>query len=77
MPIQDDVLHFCLDLKGIAVAHGSACLSGIGLSSHVIHTISEQENIKNRTTLRISLGRTNTKKDIDALIIALKECIKT
>ncbi|WP_342226911.1 cysteine desulfurase family protein [Candidatus Walczuchella endosymbiont of Icerya purchasi] len=74
LPKPDDVLHFCLDLKGIAVAQGSACLSGIGLSSHVIHTISGPEN---RTTLRISLGITNTKKDIDALIIALKECINT
>lgn len=76
LPLRDDMLSFYLDLKGIAVSQGSACLSGSVKTSHVIEAIHESEDAKNTTALRISFGRFNTRGDIDKLVIALKEYLR-
>ncbi|XOD69332.1 MAG: cysteine desulfurase family protein [Flavobacteriales bacterium AspAUS03] len=73
LPIKDDLLGFELDLKGIAVSQGSACNSGSGKSSYVIDAVSNPEQVENTTSLRISFGIFNQKKDIDALVLTLKD----
>ncbi|XCI74704.1 MAG: cysteine desulfurase family protein [Flavobacteriales bacterium] len=72
LPIKDDLLGFELDLKGIAVSQGSACSSGSGKSSYVIDALSDPKQVENTTSLRISFGVFNQKKDVDALVLALK-----
>ncbi len=53
-----------LDLKGVAVSSGSACSSGKVGSSHVLATMGYSKN-KIKSAIRISLGFSTTKKDID------------
>jgi cysteine desulfurase len=62
---------FNLDMKGIAVSRGSACQSGSIKPSHVLAQILSDANLK-KPSLRISFSYHNTRKDIDALVAALK-----
>lgn len=71
--LRSDLLVFQLDLKGIMVSKGSACISVN--TSYVLEAISNKKEIESRSSLRISFGHYNKKKDIDALIDALKEYI--
>ncbi len=73
LPLRDGLLSFYLDLRGIAVSQGSACLSGSIKPSHVIEAIYESQDRENTTNLRISFGYSNTRGDIDKLTVALKE----
>ncbi len=65
------MLLFHLDMKGIAVSRGSACQSGSTQTSHVLAQILSKEETA-QPSLRISLGQSNTKEDIDYLIANLK-----
>ncbi len=56
-----------LDLKGIAASGGSACTSGSLESSHVLKAMGVDEAAA-KSSVRFSLGRTNTKDDIDKVI---------
>lgn len=62
--VEGEALLVALDLEGIAVSSGSACSSGSTKPSHVLTAIglTEQEA---HSTLRITLGRGNTKGDIE------------
>jgi len=53
-----------LDLKGVAISSGSACSSGKVESSHVLTAMGYQEN-NIKSAIRISLGYSTVKKDID------------
>ncbi len=64
-----------LDLKGIAIATGSACTSGRTGISHVLEAMGMEERAA-KGTIRISLGRFNTKEDVLAIAEALKETSK-
>lgn len=73
-PKEYAMLLFNLDLKGIAVSGGSACQSGSNKGSHVLNTIlSETET--NKTSVRFSFSKFNTKQEIDAVIDVLKQII--
>ncbi len=61
-----------LDLKGICISGGSACMSGSLSASHVLTAMGFDEN-KAMSSIRISLSIYNTKEDIDFLVKTLKE----
>ena len=72
--IDSDALLIALDLKGFAVSSGSACSSGATEPSHVLTAIGLTRD-QARSSLRFSLGRSNSKEDVDALIGAVAECV--
>ncbi|WP_156285728.1 cysteine desulfurase family protein [Oceanivirga salmonicida] len=61
-----------LDLKGICVSGGSACMSGSLSGSHVLKAMGFDDD-RVMSSIRISLGIYNTKEEIDYLITTLKE----
>ncbi len=60
-----------LDLSGIAISTGSACKSRAFDSSHVLEAMGFTEP-RTKNSLRFSLGRPTTKKDIDIVLKTLK-----
>lgn len=61
--VDAESLLISLDMKGIAASNGSACSSGSSQPSHVLCKIGlPLEDVK--STLRFSLGRSNTLDDI-------------
>lgn len=71
-PIKDELLAFKLDLEGIAVSQGSACI-GIRKYSHVIENIFSKKELDKTSNIRISFGIFNSIKEIDILIDSLKK----
>lgn len=72
LPFKDPMIGLKLDMNGIAISQGSACSSGASKPSMVMMMILDEEEMDNSTPLRISFSHLTTKKDIDALIDALK-----
>ena len=72
--IDSDALLIALDLKGFAVSSGSACSSGATEPSHVLTAIGLTHD-QARSSLRFSLGRSNSVEEVDALIGAVAECV--
>ncbi|GAA4190732.1 cysteine desulfurase family protein [Microbacterium oryzae] len=66
---------FLLDQHGISVSTGSACQAGVSEPSHVVLAMGRTE-AEARQVLRISLGRTTTDADADALVAALPEAYR-
>lgn len=73
-PKEMPMLLFNLDIKGIAVSGGSACQSGSNKGSHVLNTILN-ENEAQKTSVRFSFSKYNTKDEVDVVIEALKEIL--
>ena len=69
-------LLYLLDRVGIAVSTGSACQAGVPEPSHVVMAMGFDERVA-RQVLRITLGRTTTDADADALLAALPEAYRT
>ncbi len=61
---------FLLDQAGISVSTGSACQAGVAEPSHVVLALGRDERVA-RSVLRLTLGRTSTEADVDALLSAL------
>lgn len=59
-----------LDLSGICISTGSACNSKSTETSHVLQAIGLEDDYA-RGTIRISLGKTNTEEDVEAIFTAL------
>ncbi len=72
--IDSDALLIALDLKGFAVSSGSACSSGATEPSHVLLAIG-LTNEQSRSSVRFSVGRSNTAHQVDLLTDALVECV--
>lgn len=68
------MLLFNLDLKGIAVSGGSACQSGSNIGSHVLHAILPEKEAE-KTSVRFSFNKFNTKEEIDGVIQTLLKLI--
>jgi cysteine desulfurase len=68
--VDSDALLIALDLRGFAVSGGAACSSGAAEPSHVLTAIGLTKE-QARSSIRISLGRSNTADDVEALIDAL------
>ena len=72
--IDSEPLLIALDLRGFAVSSGSACSSGATEPSHVLEAIGlTREQAK--SSIRISLGRSNTVEQVDALIEAVAQVV--
>ena len=71
---ESETLILRLDLKGFAVSGGSACSSHSLDPSHVLTAVGLSRDLA-QGSLRVSLGSTTQKNDIDAFVVALKECI--
>lgn len=72
--VEAESLLIALDLNGIAVSSGSACSSGSTEPSHVLLAM----NIPAETcqsAIRLSLGRSNTKDDIDYTLSVLPDIV--
>lgn len=63
-----------LDAAGIIVATGAACQAGNGQSSHVLRAIGRSEE-EARGSLRITLGRSTTKAQLDKLLRELARLV--
>jgi len=72
--IDSEPLLIGLDLKGFAVSSGSACSSGATEPSHVLAAIGLTRE-QARSSVRFSLGRSNTEAQVDALIDAVVEVV--
>lgn len=72
LPVLNPMVLFQLDMKGIALSSGSACQSGAAQNSHVIEELLPNNN---KTILRISFGKSNTKEEIDRFINELKSLL--
>ena len=72
--IEGEGLLLNLDLKGICASSGSACTSGSLDPSHVLLAIGLPHEIVHGS-LRISIGKYNTKEEVDYLVENLVEII--
>ena len=72
--IEGEGLLLNLDLKGIFASSGSACTSGSLDPSHVLLAIGLPHEIAHGS-LRISIGKYNTKEEIDYLVENLVEIV--
>ncbi len=72
--IEGDSLLLNLDLKEICASSGSACTSGSLNPSHVLLAIGLSNEMA-RSSLRISIGKYNTKEEVDYLIESLVEIV--
>ena len=72
--IDSDALLIALDLKGFAVSSGAACSSGAPEPSHVLLAMG-LSRLEARSSIRFSLGRSNTVEQVDALVEALVESV--
>src|SRR5262249_434287 len=68
--IDSDALLIALDLKGFAVSSGAACSSGATEPSHVLLALGLTK-LEARSSIRFSVGRSNTDGQVDALVEAL------
>ena len=64
-----------LDLTGICISTGSACNSKNTEVSHVLQAIRLEDNYA-KGTVRISLGKSNTEEDVEALFKALMKIFR-
>lgn len=72
--ISSDTVVISLDMKDICISSGSACTSGSIEPSHVLEAIGlKKEDAK--SSIRISIGKYNTKEEIDYLIKTLSEVV--
>lgn len=74
LPKNVPMLLFNLDLKGIAASGGSACQSGSNKGSHVLSAILDDKESE-KTSVRFSFSKHNTREEIDRVIEVLKEVI--
>ena len=67
---ESEMLLFNLDIKGISCSGGSACSAGNMSGSHVLDVVCKDDN---RTGVRFSFSRYNTKEEIDYTVEKIKE----
>ncbi|NGP76113.1 cysteine desulfurase [Balneolaceae bacterium YR4-1] len=69
--IDGEMLLLNLDMEGICVSNGSACTSGAVEPSHVLQGLGLDPEIAN-SSIRISMGKSNTIDDIDYFLDKLE-----
>lgn len=73
--VEGESIILSLDMKGVAVASGSACTSGSLDPSHVLLAMGVSAELA-QGSIRFSLGRFTTKDDIEYTISVLPEIIE-
>lgn len=73
--VQGLSLLVLLEEEGIIASSGSACSSGITRASHVIEAIGVPEEYA-YGTIRFTMGRDTTRRDVDKTIEVLKKSVK-
>ncbi len=73
--VRKDSLLLNLDLLKICASGGSACTSGSLTPSHVLQAMGFSKE-EERSSLRISMGKNNTKQEVDYLLVHLEQIIK-
>lgn len=73
--VEGESLLLSLDLAGIAASSGSACTSGSLEPSHVLLAIGLPHEIAHGS-LRLTIGRENTKEDIDLVLSVLPDIVR-
>ena len=73
--VQGTALLVLLEEDGIFASAGSACTSGITILSHVIKAIGVPKEYA-YGTIRFSMGRDTTRKDVDKTISVLKKSVQ-
>ena len=73
--IEGEALLLSLDMAGIAGSSGSACTSGSLDPSHVLLAIGLPHEIAHGS-LRLTLGRDNTEKDVDYVLEQLPKIVE-
>ena len=71
---ESDGLLLLLDAEGIASSTGSACSAGVPRPSHVLLAMGISEKDA-RSSLRFSLGRSNTREEIDHLASVIESVV--
>jgi cysteine desulfurase len=69
---KSEMLLFNLDINYICASGGSACTSGAQLGSHVIQAVYPGSD---RSTVRFSFSRHNTRKEVDEVVLKLKTLV--
>lgn len=72
---ESDGLLLLLDAEGIAASTGSACSAGVPQASHVLLAMGISE-VDARSSLRFSLGRSNTVEEIDHLASVIESVVE-
>ncbi len=72
---EGDALLMLLDHQGIHVSTGSACSAGVPQPSHVLLAMGRDED-EARSSLRITLGHTSTRADVEAVVAALPAAVE-
>ncbi|MBY0787991.1 cysteine desulfurase family protein [Corynebacterium parakroppenstedtii] len=72
---EGDSLIMLLDQAGFDASTGSACAAGVNRVSHVVMAIGV-ESVAARGTLRFTLGRTTSEKDVAALEAVLPKIVE-
>ena len=70
-----DSLLMLLDARDIECSTGSACSAGVAQPSHVLMAMGLPEEDA-LSSLRFSLGHTNTDADVEALVAAIGPCVE-
>ena len=70
--IEGEAVVIALDLKGFCISSGAACSSGAVEPSHVLTAIGLSRHDA-KSCIRISLGKSNTREQVDALVEALAD----
>ena len=65
-----------MDLEGICVSSGAACITGTSKPSHVLEAMGRSAN-EALENIRISLGNDTTQEEIDTTIAVLKKITKS
>lgn len=69
---KTDFLMYNLDIAGIAISAGSACTSGSDQGSHVLQAMGVPED---RSSIRFSFSKMNTKEEIDQVLEVLSQSV--
>lgn len=73
--VDSENLLIALSEEGVYISAGSACQARGQKLSHVLHAIGKNDK-KARSSIRISLGRSTTKDDVDVFLLKLNELIE-
>ena len=73
--VEGEPILLGLDMAGIAASSGSACSSGSLEPSHVLLALGQSAEVA-RGSLRLTLGRENTEKEIDYLLGVLVDLVQ-